>query len=121
MANKYLKRPYCRTAHSSQGLTLGDKMYIHNYKSNLANHRWMRTAISRCRTLNMVLVNHTHTSVSAHASIERRIEGHKQVDNEKKFNYDENDYVTKEWVSKKLKKQRYACAACNESRYGFIY
>ncbi len=94
MANKCLKRPYCRTAHSSQGLTSGDKIYIHDYKTNRANHRWMRTAISRCRTLNIVLVNHTHTSVSAHASVQRRIEGHKQADNEKKFHYDAKDYVT---------------------------
>jgi len=113
MANKYLKRPYCRTAHSSQGLTLGDKIYIHDYKSNMANHRWMRTAISRCRTLNIVLVNHFHTHT--HASVIRRIEGHKQADHEKKFHYDEKDYVTKEWVIEKLKKQRYACAVCNES------
>ena len=50
-----------------------------------------------------------------HASVIRRIEGHKQADHEKKFNYDEKDYVTKEWVIEKLKKQRYACAVCNES------
>ena len=115
MANKYLKRPYCRTAHSSQGLTLGDKIYIHDYKSNMANHRWMRTAISRCRTLNIVLVNHSCAHMHTHASVIRRIEGHKQADHEKKFNYDEKDYVTKEWVIEKLKKQRYACAVCNES------
>ncbi len=47
--------------------------------------------------------------------MERRSEGHKQADNEKNFNYDEKDYVTKEWVIEKLKKQRYACAVCNES------
>jgi hypothetical protein len=67
----------------------------------MANHRWMRTAISRCRTFNIVLVNHTHTNVSthaSHASVIRRIEGHKQADNEKKFHYDAKDYVTKEWV-----------------------
>jgi hypothetical protein len=123
MANKYLKRPYCRTAHSSQGLTLGDKIYIHDYKSKMANHRWMRTAISRCRTLNIVLVNHTsahantntHAHTHTHASVIRRIEGHKQSDNEKKFHYDSKDYVTKEWVIEKLKKQRYACAVCYES------
>jgi hypothetical protein len=114
MANKYLKRPYCRTAHSSQGLTLGDKIYIHDYKSNMANHRWMRTAISRCRTLNIVLVNHTHTHAS-HASVIRRIEAHKQADNQKKFHYDLQDYVSNEWVIEKLKKQRYACAVCSES------
>ncbi len=36
MANKYLKRLYFRTAHSSQGLTLGDKIYIHDYKRKMA-------------------------------------------------------------------------------------
>ena len=73
----------------------------------------MRTAISRCRTLNIVLVNHTHTH--SHASVERRIEAHKQADNQKKFHYDLQDYVSNEWVIEKLKKQRYACAVCNES------
>ncbi len=108
---EYLKRPYCRTAHSSQGLTLGDNIYIHDYKSNM--DRWMRTAISRCRTLNIVLVNHTNTNAhTSYASVERRIEGHKQADTEKKFHYDLQDYVTKEWVIGKLKKQRYACAVC---------
>ena len=80
----------------------------------MANHRWMRTAISRCRTLNIVLVNHTHTHAS-HASVERRIEAHKQADNQKKFHYDLQDYVSNEWVIEKLKKQRYACAICSES------
>ena len=54
----------------------------------------LRTAILRCRTLNIVLVNHTHTNAhKSHASVERRIEGHKQADNEKKFHYDLQDYV----------------------------
>ncbi len=57
----------------------------------------------------------THAHASVHASVKRIIEGHKQADKEKMFNCDEKDYVTKEWVIEKLKKQRYACAVCNES------
>ena len=48
-------------------------------------------------------MDHTHTHAS-HASVERRIEAHKQADNQKKFHYDAKDYVSNEWVIEKLKK-----------------
>jgi hypothetical protein len=56
-AKRYLKRPYCRTGHSTQGLSLGDRIYIHDWRSWMATHRWVRTAVSRCGTLDIVLVD----------------------------------------------------------------
>lgn len=50
------KRPYCSTVHSSQGLTLGSKLYIHNYGNFMVDQKWYFTAITRCSTLDIVFV-----------------------------------------------------------------
>ena len=46
-AKRYLKRPYCRTGHSTQGLSLGDRIYVHDWRSVMATHRWLRTVANR--------------------------------------------------------------------------
>ena len=56
-AAKYLKRPYCYTGHATQGLSLGAKIFVHDWDSFMATHRWIRTVMSRCGTLDIVLVN----------------------------------------------------------------
>jgi len=56
-ANKFLKRPYCMTGHATQGLSLGARIYVHDWNSHMATHRWIRTVMSRCGTLDIVLVN----------------------------------------------------------------
>lgn len=60
--NKSFNRPYSCTCHSSQGLTLGDELYIHDYgmgmHKDIPPSRWYFTAITRCSTMNIKFVKH---------------------------------------------------------------
>ena len=113
-ARRYLKRPYCRTGHSTQGLTLGERIYLHDWKSSMATHRWVRTAVSRCSTLDIVLVEDSEGLRSNWRASESRIEAHRAADLAKGFVWDRADYVTCEWVAEKLRIQRFSCWGCSE-------
>ena len=60
--NKSFNRPHSCTCHSSQGLTLGDELYIHDYgmgmHKDIPPSRWYFTAITRCSTMNIKFVKH---------------------------------------------------------------
>jgi hypothetical protein len=113
-ARRYLKRPYCRTGHSTQGLTLGDKIYIHDWQSMMATHRWVRTAVSRCSTLDIVLVTGSNGVRNNWHGSELRIKAHQAADLDKGYVWDPAAYVTAKWVGEALRQQRYSCAACYE-------
>jgi len=113
-AARYLKRPYCRTGHSTQGLSLGDRIYIHDTTSHMATHRWMRTVVSRCRTLDIIIVTGSGGVTASKVDISSRIAGHTAADLAAGFVWDPADYVTNEDVTAKLRRQRYSCHACAE-------
>ena len=113
-AKRYLKRPYCRTGHSTQGLSLGDRIYLHDWRSSMATHRWVRTAVSRCSTLDVILVEGSEGVRSNWRANASPIEAHKAADRAKGFKWDPAAYVTREWVADKLRSQRYSCWACSE-------
>ena len=113
-AKRYLKRPYCRTGHSTQGLSLGDRIYIHDWQSDMATHRWIRTAVSRCGTLDIVLVDGSEGIRHSWHSSEARIEVHRVSDLGKGYTWEHDDYVTTKWVGETLRRQRYSCWACSE-------
>ena len=108
-----LKRGFSRTCHSTQGMSLGEKIYIHDIGSFMVNHCWVRTAITRCSTLDIIIVNGSRMEMPKTSLIEDRIKNHKEYD--RKFKYEEKDYVTKDWVNEKLKKQRFQCAFCHKA------
>ena len=108
-AVKFLQRPYCATNHAFQGLSLGNKIYIHEYDHYMADHRWMRTAVSRCSTLDIVLVKHRRVRAPAQ-DVAQRIAGHRAAD--QRFAYDGADYVDAPWVAATLARQRGQCAEC---------
>jgi hypothetical protein len=113
-AARYLKRPYCRTGHSTQGLTLGDRIYIHDTASSMATHRWLRTVVSRCSTLDIVIVTGSGGATMRSVDINSRIAGHVAADLAAGFVWDPSDYVTVEDVRAKLKRQRHSCHSCAE-------
>lgn len=55
-ASKWVRYGYCRSCHSVQGLTYNDRIYIHNTNHSMATKTWLRTAISRCTSLDIVIV-----------------------------------------------------------------
>src|SRR4051794_29747701 len=77
---KYLKRPYCMTGHATQGLSLGPKIYVHDWNQFMATHRWIRTVMSRCGTLDITLVKGSQGVVSNFVDLSRRIAGHRVAD-----------------------------------------
>jgi len=113
-AARYLKRPYCRTGHSTQGLTLGDRIYIHDTASSMATHRWLRTVVSRCSTLDIVIVTGSGGATMRSVDINSRIAGHVAADLAAGFVWDPSDYVAVEDVRAKLKRQRHSCHSCAE-------
>ena len=113
-AKRYLKRPYCRTGHSTQGLSLGDRIYIHDWNSAMATHRWIRTVVSRCGTLDIILVSGSEGLRNNWHASSARIEAHRAADLAKGFTWDEADYVTSRWVGEALRRQRHSCAMCAE-------
>jgi hypothetical protein len=114
MAKRYLKRPYCRTGHSTQGLSLGDRIYIHDWKSSMATHRWLRTVVSRCGTLDIILVNGSEGLRSNWRVNETRIESHRAADIAKGFTWEPSTYVDANWVADALRRQRHSCWACGD-------
>jgi len=111
-ARRYLKRPYCRTGHSTQKLSLGDRIYIHDHGSAMATHRWMRTAVSRCGTLSIILVDGSEGLRSNWRASQARIEAHRAADIAKGFTWNPEDYVTSEWAAQTLRRQRFSCWVC---------
>ena len=108
-AVKFLQRPYCATNHAFQGLSLGNKIYIHEYDHYMADHRWMRTAVSRCSTIDIVLVKHRRVRAPVQ-DVAQRIANHRLAD--RRFAYDEASYVDAGWVTATLAGQRGQCAEC---------
>ena len=114
-ASKLFKRPWCRTGHSIQGQTVGDKLYIHDPDSRLATARWLRTAITRCKTLDIILVTfQQNPCYMASQTLQRRISNHVIVDQRKGRAFNSKDYVTEHWAREKIKAQGYSCAVCLE-------
>jgi hypothetical protein len=112
-SRKLLKRPWCRTGHSTQGLSLGDKIYVHNWVQ--ASSRWLRTVVSRCGTLDIVLVDGgRHEAVSA-ARIAQAIPSHVASDHARGFVWDAADYVSAAWVIERLGVQGGRCQGCSEA------
>jgi hypothetical protein len=114
MTKRYLKRPYCRTGHSTQGLSLGDRIYIHDWKSSMATHRWLRTVVSRCGTLDIILVEGSEGLRNSWQVNQSRIESHRVADNAKGYTWDTPDYVDVKWVSDTLRRQRHSCWSCGD-------
>ena len=55
-AEKALTRPHARTNHAAQGSSIEGTIYIHDWRSPMATHTWLRTAVSRSTTCDVVLV-----------------------------------------------------------------
>lgn len=112
-----LRQPWCFTGHAIQGQTLGDGLCIHDVKTNLITARWFRTAITRCRTLDIVLVTHDDLMRLSKRKIQARINEHKYVDREAGHPFDDKDFVTVDWALRRVESQRYICP-CGEALDG---
>jgi hypothetical protein len=114
-ARALLGRPYCATGHATQGLSLGDRLFIHDFDSFMADHRWMRTVVSRCSTLDITLVRQTAQTRQPAVNpqqLARRIALHRKSDQSRGFHWDEADYVTPAWAYRELERQGHRCACC---------
>ena len=56
-AKKILVRPHARTCHAAQGSSIEGQIHIHDWNTPMATRVWLRTAISRSTTFNIVLVD----------------------------------------------------------------
>jgi hypothetical protein len=110
-----LTRPHARTNHAAQGSSINGTIYIHDWRSPMATHTWLRTAVSRSTTCDVVLVDGAaRQRFPALAHVEARIALHRQADTGKGMVWDEKDYVTPAWVRARLEKQRFTCG-CGEA------
>lgn len=97
-SQKLLRRPWCRTGHAIQGHTLGENLYIHDSNARLISARWMRTAITRCRTLDITLVTHDDAMRMSKFRVEKRIEAHRAADNAADRQREEKYFVSADWA-----------------------
>ena len=102
------------TCDASQGLSLGDRIYVHDWRSHMADHEWVRTAVSRCGTLDIILVNGSTGLTTNFIDIGKRLAGHLAADRAKQFVWDEKDYITSEWIKNRLSSQHSSCSLCRE-------
>ena len=107
-ADSMLVRPYCRTGHSTQGISLGDKIYIHDIESHMVDHRWMRTAVSRCSTLNITIVTASNILNISGAKCERLASATQAFDRQN--NIQCTTPITASWIKTTMKKSHYKCA-----------
>jgi hypothetical protein len=108
-----LRRPWCFTGHAIQGQTLGDSLCIHDVNTNLITARWFRTAVTRCRTLDIVLVSHDDPMRLS----KWKIKAHRYVDRDAGRPFDDKDFVTVDWALRRVESQRYICP-CGEALDG---
>ena len=113
-ASKFLKRSYCMTGHATQGLSLGGRIYVHDWKSHMATHRWIRTVMSRCGTLDIILVNGSEGVQANYINISNRLMGHIIADKAKQFTWDADNYISVTWIKQQLRAQRSSCYTCAE-------
>jgi hypothetical protein len=115
-AAKKLARPYVNTCHAYQGTSLGPTVYIHDWQSPMATHRWVRTAVSRATSMNIVLVDSVKTVLAVSDDlVAGRIAGHAAADAAKGMAYEDKDYVNPEWVHAQFRKQGWGCGECGGS------
>jgi hypothetical protein len=115
-AAKKLARPYTNTCHAYQGTSLGPTVYIHDWQSPMATHRWVRTAVSRATSMNIVLVDSVQTVLAvSDALVAGRIVGHAAADAAKGMAYEDKEYVSPVWVHAQFRKQQWGCGECGGS------
>jgi hypothetical protein len=122
------RRPFAQTCHSLQGQTCNSRVYIHDIKEvkrpapnlsdlriendNFINHTWVRTAISRATTSNIVIALGSSLAGLARSTVDAKITGHVATDTAKEYEWDPAAYVTYEWVKYKMRYQQFACFTC---------
>tara|TARA_R110000868_G_scaffold230985_4_gene484290 strand:- start:3128 stop:6841 length:3714 start_codon:yes stop_codon:yes gene_type:complete len=114
-AEKILLRPYCRTAHSTQGISMGNKIFIHDIDSFMVDHRWMRTAVSRCGTFNIVIVMKSNSLIISNKKCVRIAKGAGYSDQHAYIQSDPWDKITPEWLKDTIISNGYKC------RCGAVY
>ena len=84
----------------------------------MATHRWIRTVVSRCSSLDIILVENSEGLKINFKATEMRISNHKETDIAKfphlAGKWDEKDYITVDWTTTTLKRQRFSCAECSD-------
>ena len=114
-AAKALVRPHARTNHAAQGSSIDGRIYVHDWNTPMATHVWLRTAVSRSTTCDVVLVDTpARQRYPAAGHIAARIANHRATDIGKGMAFEEADYVAPDWVRDQFKRQRFACAGCQE-------
>ena len=80
----------------------------------MATHRWLRTAVNRCGTLDIILVEGSEGLRTNWHVNEARIEAHRVADLAKGYSWETPDYVNAQWVADTLRRQRFSCWACSD-------
>jgi hypothetical protein len=103
-----------RTNHSIQGLTAGDKIAIWNINSPYVDKEWIRTAITRASTLDVLIVDDNIEEKKRRKYFRRKIEGYRGQDHLANRPWTEKEYITIEWIEQEFKKYNARCSKCCE-------
>jgi hypothetical protein len=104
---------YVRTGHSTQGVTIDDKITIFDWNHFYVTRKWIWTAITRATDLkNVVFYKPTDPKLTEkllHGYFERKIQGYKKQDRAANRTIDESTYVNQEWLRTALTQN---CRCC---------
>ena len=115
------KLPYCLTCDSIQGLSFGEDDKITIFDSNIphTDRKFLWTAITRARKLdNVSIFIHSQSEVEALTQSKIRlyfnikVNGYKAQDKKANREFDENNYVSEQWINEKLTECNYTCKYC---------
>jgi hypothetical protein len=122
MLRNYFKYPYCFTCDSIQGLSFeeDDKITIFDANNPYCDRKFLWTAITRCRYLdNVYIYIHSQDEIQRFTDMKYnqhfrfKVEGYKNQDKKKGREYNEEEYISNNWIFEQLEKHGIVCPYCN--------
>ena len=121
--NRCFTYTHAHTGHSLQGTSVSSGITIFDLGHPFMSRAWLYTALTRSRSMDQVYYMDPSVRISGlaevkeaelRARIERKIDGHKKADSDKKRRYASSEYVDAATVMRLLQQQGGCCCHCNE-------
>ena len=107
---------YCRTCHSFQGASIDDSITIFDWNHPCVSWKWLWTAITRSRDLDKVFFYNgkcpEYNLQLLPGYLKKKIDGYKDQDKKAGRKYDDDKYITVDWLKSCFGK---ACCNCGDS------
>ncbi|HRP37434.1 MAG TPA: hypothetical protein PLS50_06530, partial [Candidatus Dojkabacteria bacterium] len=118
----HFQLPYSNTCHSVQGLSIDGPITIFDVNSAYVDRYYVWTALTRATNLNNVTIfKHSDYAVCASEKAKQKqyfvekVKGYKHQDNMSGRVYDENSFITADWINETFENlESHVCSVCRE-------